>query len=195
MLARTARGRLRYEISAVLNTFCAACSVPEIGQLAQTIFTWQEPMILAIQTGHARSEGFNRIVKHIGRITLASEHPRINAAAYGGPAPANHGEHHPAPGSAPVNSEEPSKSDLDARPMFNRMRAAIEAHLTIVFTALAVSHAIQSRTGLSIVKVIKQLRPLRSASITNNGATQTFPPAITHTDRKILTDLGFKPGY
>ena len=88
-----------------------------------------------------------------------------------------------------------SKSDLDARPMFNRMRDAIEAHLTIVFTALAVSHAIQSRTGLSIAKVIKQLRPLRSATITINGATQTFPPAITHTDRKIFTDLGFNPGY
>ncbi len=71
-----------------------------------------------------------------------------------------------------------SKSDLDARPMFNRMRDAIEAHLTIVFTALAVSHAIQSRTGLSIAKVVKQLRPLRSATITINGATQTFPPEI-----------------
>jgi hypothetical protein len=88
-----------------------------------------------------------------------------------------------------------SKSDLDARPMFNRMRDAIEAHLTIVFAALAVSHAIQSRTGLSITKVIKQLRPLRSATITINGATQTFPPAIPDAERKILTDLGFNPGY
>jgi transposase len=88
-----------------------------------------------------------------------------------------------------------SKSDLDARPIFNRMRDAIEAHLTIVFAALAVSHAIQSRTGLSIAKVVKQLRPLRSATININGATQTFPPAIPDTERKILTDLGFKPGY
>jgi len=88
-----------------------------------------------------------------------------------------------------------SKSDLDARPMFNRMRDAIEAHLTIVFAALAVSHAIQSRTGLSIAKVVKQLRPLRSATININGATQTFPPEIPDTERKILTDLGFKPGY
>lgn len=88
-----------------------------------------------------------------------------------------------------------SKSDLDARPMFNRMRDAIEAHLTIVFTALAVSHAIQSRTGLSIAKVVKLLRPLRSATINVNGATQTFPPAIPQTERKILDDLGFKPGY
>lgn len=57
-----------------------------------------------------------------------------------------------------------SKSDLDARPMFNRMRDAVEAHLTIVFTALAVAHAIQSRTGLYVVKIVKQLRPLRSAT-------------------------------
>lgn len=88
-----------------------------------------------------------------------------------------------------------SKTDLDARPMYNRVRDAIEAHLTIVFTALAVSHAIQSRTGLSIGKVVKQLRPLRSATININGATQTFPPAIPKAQRKILTDLGFKPGY
>ena len=88
-----------------------------------------------------------------------------------------------------------SKTDLDARPMFNRMRDAIEAHLTIVFAALAVSHAIQSRTGLSIAKVVKQLRPLRSATININGATQTFPPEIPDAERKILTDLGFKPGY
>ena len=88
-----------------------------------------------------------------------------------------------------------SKTDLDARPMFNRVRDAIEAHLTIVFAALAVSHAIQARTGLSIGKVVKQLRPLRSATIVINGATQTFPPAIPDAQRKILTDLGFKPGY
>ena len=88
-----------------------------------------------------------------------------------------------------------SKTDLDARPMFNRVRDAIEAHLTIVFAALAVSHAIQTRTGLAIGKVVKQLRPLRSATIIINGATQTFPPAIPEAQRKILTALGFKPGY
>jgi len=88
-----------------------------------------------------------------------------------------------------------SKTDLDARPMFNRVHEAIEAHLTIVFTALAVSHAIQARTGLAIAKTIKQLRPLRSATITINGATQTFPPEIPDAQRKILTHLGYKPGY
>ncbi|MBU9764214.1 IS1634 family transposase [Mycobacterium sp. TNTM28] len=88
-----------------------------------------------------------------------------------------------------------SKSDLRGRPMFHHTRAAIEAHLTIVFTALAVAHSIQSRTGLSIAKVVKLLRPLRSATININGATQTFPPAIPDAQRQILTDLGIKPGY
>ncbi len=88
-----------------------------------------------------------------------------------------------------------SKTDLNARPMFNRVRDAIEAHLTIVFTALAVSHCIQARTGLAIGKIVKQLRPLRSATIVINGATQTFPPEIPEAQRIILTHLGFKPGY
>ena len=88
-----------------------------------------------------------------------------------------------------------SKTDLNARPMFNRVRDAIEAHLTIVFTALAVSHCIQARTGLAIGKIVKQLRPLRSATIVINGATQSFPPEIPEPQRKILTHLGFKPGY
>jgi transposase len=80
VLACTARGGLRYEISAALYkfyAFCAACSVPEIGAFAQTISTWQEPMILAIQTGlsNARSEGYNRIVKHVGRIAFGFRTP------------------------------------------------------------------------------------------------------------------------
>jgi ABC-type proline/glycine betaine transport system permease subunit len=88
-----------------------------------------------------------------------------------------------------------SKSDLRGRPMFDYTRDAIEAHLSIVFTALAVAHAIQSRTGLSISKVIKQLRPLRSATISINGTTQTFPSAIPEAQREILTRLAVKPGY
>ena len=88
-----------------------------------------------------------------------------------------------------------SKSDLAARPIFHRQRQSIEAHLTIVFTALAISHCIQARTGLSIARVVKQLRPLRSATITINGTTQTFPPAIPAEQRQILADLGIKTGY
>jgi transposase len=43
-----------------------------------------------------------------------------------------------------------SKTDLRARPIFARTRDAIEAHLTIVFTALALSREVQNRTDLSL---------------------------------------------
>ncbi|HEU5421675.1 MAG TPA: IS1634 family transposase, partial [Streptosporangiaceae bacterium] len=82
-----------------------------------------------------------------------------------------------------------SKTDLAARPMFVRKRDAIEAHLTIVFTALAVARAAQDRTGLAIRNVIRQLRPLRSATIAVNGAVQTFPPVIAREQQKILDHL------
>jgi hypothetical protein len=82
-----------------------------------------------------------------------------------------------------------SKTDLAARPLFARKRDAIEAHLTIVFTALAVAREAQDRTGLAIRNVIRQLRPLRSATIAVNGAVQAFPPAIYPEQQKILDDL------
>ncbi len=80
-----------------------------------------------------------------------------------------------------------SKTDLRARPMFHHTKDAIEAHLTIVFTALAVSREVQNRTGLALRNIIRQLRPLRSATIAINGAEQTFPPAIP-TDKQAILD-------
>ena len=89
-----------------------------------------------------------------------------------------------------------SKSDLRARPMFHRTRDAIEAHLTIVVTALAVAHNIQERTGLAIANVVKQLRPLRSATIAINGTTETFPPEVPEPQQKILASLNIpEPGH
>ncbi len=80
-----------------------------------------------------------------------------------------------------------SKTDLRARPMFHHTRAAIEAHLTIVFTALAVSREAQARTGLAIRNLTRQLRPLRSATLAINDSEQTFPPAIP-ADQQALID-------
>ena len=39
--------------------------------------------------------------------------------------------------------------------MFHRTREAIEAHLTIVITALADAHNVQERTGLAIANAVK----------------------------------------
>lgn len=68
-------------------------------------------------------------------------------------------------------------------------------HLSIVFTALAVSHAIQDKTGLAIANVVKQLRPLRSATITINGTSQTFPPQVPDAQAEILAHLGIETGH
>ena len=80
-----------------------------------------------------------------------------------------------------------TKTDLRARPMFHHTRDAIEAHLTIVFTALAVARDVQNRTGLRIRNVIRQLRPLRSATIAINGTTRPSrppsPPTAGHPRR------------
>jgi hypothetical protein len=70
--------------------------------------------------------------------------------------------------------------------MFHRTRDAIEAHLTIVFTALALARETQHRTGLSIRQIVRQLRPLRSATIAINGTSQTFPPIVPPDQQAIL---------
>ena len=48
-----------------------------------------------------------------------------------------------------------SKSDLRARPIFHHTRESIEAHLTIVFAALAVARYLQDATGMSIKKIVR----------------------------------------
>jgi len=82
-----------------------------------------------------------------------------------------------------------SKTDLAARPLFARRRDAIEAHLTIVFTALAVSRTLQQRSGLALRRILRTLRPLRSATIAINGVVQTFPPELAADERALVDAL------
>ena len=58
-----------------------------------------------------------------------------------------------------------AKSDLQARPVYHRTRDSIEAHLTIVFAALAVSRWIEHQTGWSIRKFVKTARRYRTIEI------------------------------
>ncbi len=71
-----------------------------------------------------------------------------------------------------------AKTDLRARPMFHHEADSIHAHLTIVFTALAISRHLQDATGASIRKIIRTLRPLRDVTISINGneMVATTPP-------------------
>jgi hypothetical protein len=73
--------------------------------------------------------------------------------------------------------------------MFARTRDAIEAHLTIVFTALAVSRTVQNRTGLSLRRFLRTLKPLRSATVEINGVITTIPPALSPDQEAILDAL------
>jgi hypothetical protein len=82
-----------------------------------------------------------------------------------------------------------TKSDLAARPIFHRIRDSIEAHLTIVFAALAISREAQARTGVSIKKIVQTLRPLRSATISLGNQQITAPPRIPDHAQAILGDV------
>jgi hypothetical protein len=80
-----------------------------------------------------------------------------------------------------------SKTDLRARPMFHRTRDAIEAHLTIVFTALAVSRTIQNRTGLAVANVIKQLRPFARRPSPSTAQHKGSPPTSPSSNKPSST--------
>lgn len=82
-----------------------------------------------------------------------------------------------------------SKTDLQARPMFHRQRDAIEAHLTIVFAALAIARYLQSATGFSIRKIIRTLKPLLEVQINIGGHLHTAVDPLTNDARHILDAL------
>ena len=65
-----------------------------------------------------------------------------------------------------------SKHDLKARPIYHRKRESIDAHLAVVFAALAVSQRIEHLTGWTISRFVKTLRRYRSVQI--HTGTHTF---------------------
>lgn len=71
-----------------------------------------------------------------------------------------------------------TKNDLRARPVFHHQREAIEAHLTIVFAALAITRHVTAITGISIKKIVQTLRTVRSANVDISGQMLTIDPAI-----------------
>ena len=79
-----------------------------------------------------------------------------------------------------------SKSDLQARPIYHRTRDSIEAHLTIVFAALAVSRWIEAQTGWSIRKFVKTARRYRTIQIQAGRQTITAADPLSDDLRKAL---------
>ena len=72
-----------------------------------------------------------------------------------------------------------SKHDLQARPIYHRTRDSIEAHLSVVFAALAVSRWIEAHAGWSIKKFVRTARRYRTVEIQAGGHTITAadPPS------------------
>jgi transposase len=82
-----------------------------------------------------------------------------------------------------------SKHDLQARPIYHRQRDSIDAHLTIVFAALAVSRWIEDHTGWSIRKFVRTTRRYRTIEIQAGNHTITaadpLPDDLRHTLNRI----------
>jgi len=82
-----------------------------------------------------------------------------------------------------------AKSDLRARPVFHQTREAIEAHLTLVFAALAVGKNIEQKTGISIKQFVKLLRPIRSSIVVFKGNEILAEPIVPEPISKMLKKL------
>jgi transposase len=66
-----------------------------------------------------------------------------------------------------------SKHDLQARPIYHRKRESIEAHLSIVLAALAVSRWIEDTTSWSIKTFVRTVRRYRTIEIQAGAHTVT----------------------
>jgi transposase len=67
--------------------YCADSEIHQLRRLAWTVYAWQPSIIEGLKTGisNGRTEGYNRIVKHVGRIAFGfrnteNHKPRIRFA-------------------------------------------------------------------------------------------------------------------
>lgn len=82
-----------------------------------------------------------------------------------------------------------SKHDLQARPIYHHKKESIEAHLTIVFAALAVSHWIETITGWSIKRFVRTVRRYRTITIQAGTHTVTAEDPLPDDIREIITKI------
>jgi len=82
-----------------------------------------------------------------------------------------------------------AKSDLRARPVFHTLKDSIDAHLTVVMSAMAVGRWLESVTGWSLKKLVQQLRGYREIRINVGGheavAAVPLPPELS----ELMSDI------
>jgi hypothetical protein len=82
-----------------------------------------------------------------------------------------------------------SKHDLQARPIYHHKRESIEAHLAVVFAALAVTHEIETCTGWSIKRFVQTARRYRTIAIRVGGQVVTAEEPLPADLRDALTQI------
>lgn len=76
-------------------------------------------------------------------------------------------------------------------PIYHHLKDSIEAHLTIVFTALAIARVLQARSSWSLKKIIRALRPLQHVTIrVTSGQQLHAEPAIPADVAELRKKLG-----
>ena len=69
-------------------------------------------------------------------------------------------------------------------------RDATQAHLTVVFAALAVARYLQDATGVSVKKIVRALRPLQQITVQIAGHDHLAQDPLTDIAESILNYLG-----
>jgi len=82
-----------------------------------------------------------------------------------------------------------TKSDLRARPIFHRDKDSIDAHLSVVFVALAVGRHLQELSGLPLKRLITDMKAVRSAKVLVDGQAVTFAAQIPEGLEEVLSRL------
>lgn len=82
-----------------------------------------------------------------------------------------------------------TKSDLRARPIFHHEKDSIDAHVTVVFAALAIGRHLQELTGLALKRLLTDLKAVKSAIVVANGQVVTFAAQIPEGLEEVLTRL------
>jgi Transposase DDE domain len=80
-----------------------------------------------------------------------------------------------------------SKHDLKARPIYHRKHESIDAHLSIVFAALAVGRLVEDRTSWSIRKFVRTARRYRTVQIRAGQHLLTAEDPLPDDLREALT--------
>ena len=82
-----------------------------------------------------------------------------------------------------------SKHDLAARPIYHHKRESIDAHLTVVFAALAIGRLVEDRTGSSIRRFVRTARRYRIVHIRAGAHLLTAEDPLPDDLREALAQI------